>query len=480
MNRVIYDAVLAETSKLVRRHQKYASDLASSIRRVERRTGQKLQKQVRGPQYWSLDDGFDPYHVRKHAASISYAIAKALDTGRYQPRPAVIYSVPKRDGGQRDVSVFQVADNAISRLTFERLMEKNARHLCSRAYAYRTDLTVHDAVVHIVSDFHRKSRIFIAEFDFRKYFDSISHDHIERVLRDRRFFITNRERKTISAFLQTPQLPIGNYQIDSQLRRSVGVPQGTSISLFLANVAAYPLDRKLESLGVGFARYADDTLIWADSYSAICAAANALEEVAFDMGVQLNFLKSEGISILRATDVPPSVPEFKSKPSVDFIGYEISPDTISIRKSTLQRVKQHLSYLVYSNLLQALKKGWVVRDRLAGGIDRDYVVILYQIRRYLYGDLSEPQLRKYMARQTPLIQYHGLMSFYPIVNDEKLLKALDGWLLNSVRRALRLRSRLFSRCGVTTVPKPHGMSNAQLLALKAPTRLWPLAGFALP
>jgi len=35
-----------------------------------------------------------------------------------------------------------------------------------------------------------------------------------------------------------------------------------------------------------------------------------------------------------------------------------------------------------------------------------------------YGELSESQLRKYMARQTPLLRYHGLMSFYPVVNDE--------------------------------------------------------------
>ena len=480
MNRVIYDAIFSEALKLVRRHQRYASDLASRIRRIERRTGQTLCKDVRSPQYWSADDGFNPYHVRAHSEGISYAIGKALDAGRYRPRPAVIYSVPKSDGGQRDVSVFQVADNAVSRLTFERLMDKNARHLCSRAYAYRTDLTIHDAVLHIASDFDHKSRIFIAEFDFRKYFDSISHDHIRRVLRDRRFFITTREWRVIDAFLNAPQLPLSDYKTDSTASRTVGVPQGTSISLFLANVAAYPLDRKLESLGVGFARYADDTLIWADNYSAICLAANAIEEVAFDMGVQLNFFKSEGISILRAAEIPAGVAEFKSKPSVDFIGYEISPSMISIRKSKLMKVKQWLSYLIYSNLLQALKKDFVVRERISGSIDRDYVVMIYQIRRYLYGELTESQLRRYMARQTPLIQYHGLMSFYPIVNDEALLRELDGWLLNSVRRALRYRARLFADAGVVSLPAPHGLSNAQLLALRHREGAGPLRDLRFP
>jgi len=40
-------------------------------------------------------------------------------------------------------------------------------------------------------------------------------------------------------------------------RRERGIPQGTSISLFLANVAPWDLDRSLERLGVSFVRYAD-------------------------------------------------------------------------------------------------------------------------------------------------------------------------------------------------------------------------------
>jgi RNA-directed DNA polymerase len=125
----------------------------------------------------------------------------------------------------------------------------------------------------------------------------------------------------------------------------------------------------------------------------------------------------------------------------------------------LMRAKNWLSYLIYSNLLQAPQKGQIVADRVSGEIDKDYVVMLYQIRRYLYGELSESQLRKYMARQTPLMKYHGLMSFYPIVDDERLLKELDGWLIGSGHRALQLRARLLGRAGIPTLPQPHGMSS---------------------
>jgi RNA-directed DNA polymerase len=271
-NSVILDAVRNEAHKLIRRHQKYASDLAAALRRREKRSGLLQVKHIHLPEYWSADKGFNPYHVGAHSAGIAYAVDKALASGRYRPRPAVIYQVEKSDNTMRDVAVFQVADNAVSTLTFRRLIEKNARHLSAHAYAYRHDLTIHDAVLHISSDLNLKSRIFIAEFDFRKFFDSISHEHINRILKNERFFITDRERRVIDVFLAAPSLRASEYKRDSEEWRLRGIPQGTSVSLFLANVAAYPLDRKLEGLGVGFARYADDTLIWGDSYDIVCRA----------------------------------------------------------------------------------------------------------------------------------------------------------------------------------------------------------------
>jgi len=462
-NGVIFSAVRAEAEKLIRRHQKYLSDLAANIRRRERRSGGTITKVMHMPGYWSVDKGFNPYYVKSNAHGIAYAIDKALASGQYRPRPATKYFVPKKDGRTREVSVFQVADNAVSHLTFARLIEKNARHLSAHAYAYRHDLTVHDAVLHVYSDFQGRSRIFVAEFDFSKFFDSISHEHIRRVLADQRFFVTDREHKVIDAFLRAPSIAAQDYSAAISEERSKGVPQGTSISLFLANVAAYPLDRKLEALGVGFARYADDTLIWGESYDIVCRAVNALEETASEMGVQLNFVKSEGISIVCPEDLPA---EFKAKSSVSFVGYKIGPKIISMRESTLQGAKDWMSYLIYSNLLQEPKRGKVLIARLVNGIDQDYRIMLMQLRRYLYGELSESQLRKYMARQTPLMRYHGLMSFYPIVNDEALLKGLDGWLLNSVYRALRLRARLFRNSGIKLLPPPHGLPKPDLLKLR--------------
>lgn len=464
MNNAINEAIQRESLKLVRRHQKYAFDLQENINRVDRRTGIAPVKDIKIPPYWACDDGFNPYHVRAHAKTISYAISKAIQAGKYFPRPAVIYNVPKVDGGERRVSVFQVADNAVSRLVFKRLVQKNANRMSPRCYSYRTDLTLHDAVLHVSSEFGLSNRLFVAEFDFSKFFDHISHDHLERVIKDHKFYITEREWSIVSGFLKAPRQNIDDYDIESSAYESRGIPQGTSISLFLANIAAYPLDRMLDQLGVGFVRYADDTLIWSTSYPAICEAVNALEDASIEMGVSINLRKSEGVSILSESQ---SSAEFKNKHSVSFIGYSINGDKLSIADKSIEKFKKHISYLIYSNLIQPLKQGNFVTSRINPGVDRDYVVALFQIRRYLYGDLSESQLRKLVSGVAPKIHYRGLMSFYPIVDDENLLKGLDGWLLGCLYRALRLREKLLVSRGITTLPKPHGLSMHQLVSFKA-------------
>jgi len=310
-----------------------------------------------------------------------------------------------------------------------------------------------------------RNRLYLAEFDFKKFFESISHEHILAMLDDRRFFVTHRERYIIEKFLSVPSLCAHEYHEDigPATPRAQGIPQGTSISLFLANLSAFRMDRRLERLGVGFARYADDSLIWSDSYSEIGRAANSLEEASTEMGVSLNFLKSKGITLLSPVGLKA---EIASQNSVEFLGYRISQNNLSIKLDKVKEIKEHISYLIYQNLLQEPKRGNVPSSRMLGDIDLDYPVLIYQLRRYLYGGLSEAMLRRYLVRQVPLLRFKGLMSFYPIVDDELLLRQLDGWMLSVTMRALKLRGQIWSSYFDGELPTPHGRSRAQILQLR--------------
>ena len=138
---------------------------------------------------------------------------------------------------------------------------------------------------------------------------------------------------------------------------------------------------------------------------------------------------------------------------------------ISMSDALVSRAKQQLSDLIFSNLLQEPLQGRVNNARLIG-LDRDYLVLISQIRRYLYGNLREEQVRNYLARATPRIHYRGFMSFFPVVDNDELLKNLDGWLVSKIYLALRRRTKLLKNLGVSPLPDPHSRDREGLVNLK--------------
>ncbi len=251
LERVVRD----EAEKLIRRqelHARWVTD--ENVRRARRVVAAPPVLRLRRPRYWKWAPGFDPYIVRARASSIAHSITASIRKGEYAPRTPAGYVVPKSDGGERVVSVFQVADNAVSSITFRSLMEKNKGKFSGRSYAYRSDLTAHDALQYLQTEFGRSRRLFVAEYDFSNYFESIDQDYIWRTLHDGKFLITPSERQIVSAFLVAPLPATAGYAERAGVSRDRGVPQGTSISLFLANLAAAPLDHALERHGVGFVR----------------------------------------------------------------------------------------------------------------------------------------------------------------------------------------------------------------------------------
>ena len=472
-----------ECDKLVKRFEWYARELRDDDRRRSRRTGEAIRGVVHRPSYWSVDNAFNPYKVRSSSASIARALKFALSAHDYHPFNPIEYQVPKLDNSMRRISVFAVADSVISRRVYRSLLYKNKTRFSAYSYAYRDDLTAHDAIQNIASDLHGRGRIFLAEYDFSKYFDSIDQAYIWRILNEKRFLLSPLERHVIEGFLATSLQKEESYKKyidqrdDKNLNPKKGIPQGTSISLFLANVAAWELDRSLERLGVGFARYADDTLIWSHDYGRICAAVESLTHLSDDIGAPINFRKSDGISIFAASGTPA---EFKSKQKVEFVGYRIGSEKIGMRDSVAERAKKRLAYIIWSNLLEPLRSNAFVPARVAPSVDRDYVVMILQIRRYLYGNLTETKLRRLLDGRARQIRYPGLMSYFPLVDDLSQLKSLDGWLHHTAYTSLQARAKLLKDLDVTDLPAPHGLSKDALLSAMGKTSAGTLIDLRLP
>jgi RNA-directed DNA polymerase len=419
------ERLVAECERWIDKHHAYHNHLHSDWLRNKARISGAPDKIIEIPTYWGVDSKFNPFYVRRNAPAIARSIARKIQSDTYTPHKPFYKTIPKPGGGQRQLTVYQIPDAAVSGYFYSRLLAKNRHRFSSFSYAYRNDRNVHFAIQDIAVDLAQNARTFIAEFDFSDFFGSIDHSYLLAQLHENGFFISSEDEAVIKAFLHG---------------RQRGIPQGTSLSLFLANLVCWRLDKSLEKGGLKFARYADDTVIWSPSYAAICESFNMVNSFSRQAGVPINLKKSDGINLLSREGL---TSEIASKVNFSFLGYAISVDKISVKDKTVQRIKKQISYILYRNLLQPLKT-FPLGAMIIPANDRDkaLLVAISQIRRYLYGGLLHREMWDYIRGRRKSLHFKGVMSFYPLLNDEVQLRALDGWLASSVHRCIQARSKL--------------------------------------
>lgn len=455
------ERVWERATRLIVEHETYAKSVHDeNTRRRRRSTGDPETLPVRRPETWDLDPGFNPYVVRSRHQRIAHAITERLRDRNYSPRPPAGFSVPKPSGDERIVSTFQIADEVISNRLLRSLTRKNLPRFSSRAYAYRPDLGPHDAISYVSTEFSREHRLFVAEYDFSKFFDTVNHDFLLETLDRMGIMRTPLEQYVIERFLESPE-PYRSpaEKLVRKPMRDRGIPQGTSLSLFLANVAASELDRALERLGVGFVRYADDTLIWSTDYGRIGEATSILHEASSQIGSSINSEKSLGIRLL--TKESTAHVEMSSTKHVDFLGHRLSLRKVSMKDASLDRIKRRVGELIYTNLLLEPLNGTQEPSRLSD-VDKDYATLIWQLRRYLYGPLTEKDIRRFQVGAIPPMSFEGVMSFFPLIDDEGSLRELDEWIAARIWLALRKRAHLLRGAGLTP-PPPYALRKAQLV-----------------
>ncbi len=432
MEKILLDDILYEAKQKASEYQLYHNYLQIEFERNQKRIKNAPPKQVKTPPQWTVSRLHNPFYVIRHAKQIAKSLSKKILNGTFSPSVPYERKIPKKGGGFRTVSIYQLPDSAVSDRFYHNLIAKNKHRFSSLSYAYRNDRNVHFAIQDVAIEFRSSPRFYIAEFDFSDFFGSINHSYIFYQMKENGFLISPKEEEIIRAFL----FPFNGR----------GIPQGTSISLFLANMICWRLDRKFEEEGLRFARYADDTVVWSKEYGKIGKAFEIINEFSKEAGIGINFNKSDGISLLQKEKMPA---EFKnSKTFIEFLGYRISLDNVGIKDKAVVKIKKQISYLLYRNLIQPMQ-GVPFRGMNfpANDHDKDFLRAIRQIRRYLYGNLTEGVLQRVINGQYQRLLFKGLMSFYPLLDDEEQLRDLDRWMISTILNALRKRRKLFGQHG---------------------------------
>lgn len=381
---------------------------------------------------------FDPIHCKRNANVISTGIWHKVLQSDYRPEPAHYFEIPKPDGSKRGVMAFGIPDAALANVVLRRTLHRNKKRLSPHSYAYHPDKNIFDAIL-ALNDFDKDGKLFAVQIDFEKYFDNIPSNYIKEKISDRSLVgLTPHERHIFKAFLHHQYGDLDAHTTGEFKRRIKGTPQGSSVSLFLANLANDGLDRQLAAESGKFVRFADDVVAICGSYEEALRLERCFDRHCKQSGLVVNQKKSPGIAVL--ANHPH---EIRTINDFTYLGYSFKETGLSMPHKTVARLQHKISRLINIYLLHSLRIGFSKsRANASAKYDWDLLGLIYELRRGFYGGLKESDINGFLYNGGRLTRMKGLMGFYCLIEDPASLKTLDGWTLNIVRRACVRRNQI--------------------------------------
>jgi RNA-directed DNA polymerase len=244
-----------------------------------------------------------------------YKVWNRMSSGSYFPPPVRLVEIPKDNGGKRPLGIPTVADRVaqtVVKMVLEPLVEPVFHQ---DSYGYRPGRSALDAVG--VARKRCWTTDWVIDLDIKAFFDSISHDLVERAVAHH----TNLPwvRLYVARWLRAPvQRPDGTKE-----ERTKGTPQGGVVSPLLANLFlhyAFDLWMKRAFRNVQFERYADDAIVHCKSEQQARAVLEAIRGRFEQCGLELHPEKTR-IVYCKKDGRPGDFEHVK----FDFLGYTFQP-----------------------------------------------------------------------------------------------------------------------------------------------------------
>lgn len=212
------------------------------------------------------------------------ALRTQLLAGTYRPKPVRRQSIPKSDGGTRELGIPCVLDRLIQQAILQVLQPRFDPTFSEHSYGFRPGRSAHDAVL-AAQQCIQEGRGWVVDADLEKFFDRVNHDVLMGLLAKR--IADKRLLRLIRGYLEAGILANGVTK-----ERHEGTPQGGPLSPLLANVLLDEVDRELEKRGHAFVRYADDCNVYVRSKRAGERVMEALRRLYGHLRLRLNESKS--------------------------------------------------------------------------------------------------------------------------------------------------------------------------------------------
>jgi RNA-directed DNA polymerase len=239
------------------RHAKQSTGSALLLAALTRENLQRALQRVRANKGAAGVDGLDVDQTAEHLRTAWPTIREQLLRGTYRPSPVRRVTIPKPEGGERELGIPTVTDRLIQQALLQVLQPILDPPFSKHSYGFRPGRNAHDAVL-AAQSYVQAGRRFVVDVDLEKFFDRVNHDILMDRLQQR--IADPGVIRLIRAYLNSGIMSDGVVQ-----QRMMGTPQGGPLSPLLANVLLDEVDKVLERRGHCFVRYADDANVYVRS-----------------------------------------------------------------------------------------------------------------------------------------------------------------------------------------------------------------------
>lgn len=157
-------------------------------------------------------------------------LLQAIRRGSYHPRASRITEIAKADGGTRPLAISCFEDKIVQ-TAVKRILEKIYEPLfLDVSHGFRPKRGCRTALVALDQHLMQEKCGGVLEIDLRKYFNTIPHEPLERLLR-----LKIKDERFLRLILKLLKAPIRNAD-GTETRNEIGSPQGSIVSPMLANL----------------------------------------------------------------------------------------------------------------------------------------------------------------------------------------------------------------------------------------------------